>query len=321
MMVKKMDKSLALEFVRVTEAAAIASARWMGRGDGKKADQAATEEMRRRFNYIEMDGFIVIGEGERDNAPMLYIGEEVGTKKGMKIDIAVDPLECTDSVAFGKPNAISVLAAAPRGTMLHAPDVYMDKIVTKKGNINLDASVQENLQAVAEAKDMDIKDLMVCVMDRKRNEKLIKEIRESGAKISLIQDGDISGGISACMDNTEIDILMGVGAAPEGVITAAAVNCIGGEMETRLKFINSDGSENKETRERAIKMGLKNLDGKRTAKDLVNTDRSLFVATGISSGPFLKGVEFNSDNIITHSVVMRQKSKTIRFIEGHHKTR
>ncbi len=310
-----MDRNLALEFVRVTEAAAISSARWMGRGDKHAADHAATEMMRKVFNDVKISGTVVIGEGERDEAPMLYIGEKIGNGNGMEIDIAVDPLECTNSVAYGRPNAISVLAAAPKGTILHAPDIYMDKIAVgaeARGVIDLDASVQDNLKAIADAKNMKVKDLMVVVLDRERHTKLIDEIRKAGARIRLITDGDISGAISTCLPTSDIDVLMGIGAAPEGVISAAAIRCLGGEMQTRLQF------KDENQRERARSMGVKNLDKKMTEKDLVNTDKSMFVATGVSTGTFLKGVDFTSAGAKTYSVVMRQKSGTIRFIEAHH---
>jgi fructose-1,6-bisphosphatase II len=310
-----MDRNLALEFVRVTEAAAISAARWMGRGDKHAADHAATELMRKTFNDLNISGRIVIGEGERDEAPMLYIGEKVGKGNGIELDIAVDPLECTNSVAYGRPNAISVLAAAPKGTMLHAPDIYMDKIAVgkcAKGVIDLDASVEDNLKAVADAKNEKVKDLMVVVLDRPRHEKLISDIRKAGARITLISDGDISGAIATCIPESDVDILMGIGAAPEGVISASAINCLGGEMQTRLQY------KNEAERERTKKMGVLDLDKKMTANDLVNTDSSMFAATGISAGPFLKGVDFTPRGAITHSVVMRQKSGTVRFIEAHH---
>jgi len=310
-----MDKNLALEFVRVTENAAIDSARWMGRGNKNAADEAATEMMREKFNELDIAGTIVIGEGERDEAPMLFIGEKVGSGKGSGVDIAVDPLECTNSVAYGRPNAISVMAAAPKGTMLHAPDTYMDKITVGPeacGVIDLDAPVEKNLKAVAKAKKMDVRDLMVIVLDRDRHEKLIEDIRKTGARITLISDGDVSGAIATCLPDSDIDVLMGTGAAPEGVISAAAINALGGEMQGRLHF------RNEEERTRAKKMGIKDLNKKMTARDLVNTDQAIFVATGISTGPFLKGVDFTPFGAITQSIVMRTKSGTTRYMETHH---
>ncbi len=309
-----MDRNLALEFVRVTEAAALASARWMGKGDKKAADNAAVEMMRKIFNNLDIDGTVVIGEGERDEAPMLYIGEKVGTGKGHKIDIAVDPLECTNSVAYGRPNAISVLAAGPKGSLLHAPDTYMDKIAVGPdavGVIDLDATVEENITAVAKALNKDIKDVTVIVLDRERHEKLIREIRSIGARIVLIPDGDISGAIAPSMPESGIDLLLGIGAAPEGVIAAAAIKCLGGEMQGRLHF------RNEEEKVRAKAMGIQDLNQKMTQDDLVQAP-SMFAATGISSGPLLKGVRYTSDGAVTHSLVMREKSKTKRFIETHH---
>jgi fructose-1,6-bisphosphatase class II len=312
--VDRMERNIGLEFVRITESAAIAAARWIGRGDKIAADRAATERMRSNFNSLEIDGTVVIGEGEMDEAPMLYIGEKLG-KGRFACDIAVDPLECTNSVAFGRPNAISVLAASPKGSMLHAPDTYMDKIAVGPeavGAIDLDASVKENLISVAKAKGMQVKDLMVCVLDRPRHEKLIEEIRKAGARATLIPDGDISGAIATCLPDSEIDILLGIGAAPEGVISASAINCLGGEMQARLKL-------KPEELERAKGMGITDPLRKYTNKDLVKGDSSIFAATGICSGPFLKGVDFTPWGAKTHSVVMRHKSGTTRYIEAHHK--
>src|SRR3989344_5753525 len=236
-----MDRNIALEFIRVTEAAAIAAARWTGKGDKNAADNAAVEAMRSRFNNIDFDGKVVIGEGEMDEAPMLFIGEKLGTGKGPKIDIAVDPLECTNSVAYGKPNAISVLAAGPAGSLLHAPDIYMDKIAVGSeaaGVIDIDAPVEKNLHAIAKAKGMEIKDLMVIVLDRERHSQLIADIDRAGERITLLPDGDISGAIAPCMPDSDIDVLMGIGNAPEGVIAAAAIKCLGGELQSRLHFVN-----------------------------------------------------------------------------------
>jgi fructose-1,6-bisphosphatase II len=310
-----MDRNLALEFVRVTEAAAIASSRWMGKGDKHAADDAATEMMRKIFDSLDVDATVVIGEGERDEAPMLYIGEKLGTKNGPKIDIAVDPLECTNSVAFGRPNAIAVLAAAPKGCLLHAPDTYMNKIAVgpeAKGHVNLDWPVEKNLKAIAKAKNMEVKDLMVMVLDRERHENLIKEIREAGARITLIPDGDVSGAIAPCFPDSDVDVLMGIGAAPEGVLAAAAIKCLGGEIQGRLNF------RNEEEKKRAKKMGINDLNKKFTQDDLVNCNNSMFVATGVSTGPLMKGVDFTSSGAITRSIVMREATGTIRHIETHH---
>ncbi|NQV09136.1 class II fructose-bisphosphatase [Candidatus Woesearchaeota archaeon] len=311
-----MDKNLALEFVRVTEEAAIASAHWVGKGDKKAADQAAVDLMRKRFNSIDINGRVVIGEGERDEAPMLFIGEKVGTGKGLEIDIAVDPLECTNSVAYGRPNAISVLAAAPKGCLLGAPDTYMNKIAVgpkAKGKVNLDFSVEKNLKIVAESLDKDIEDVTVIVLDRERHEKLIDDIRDAGSRIILITDGDIAGGVAPSLDYSGIDMLMGIGAAPEGVITAAALRCLGGEIQGRLNF------RNQEEKKRAKEMGIKDFDKKFMTEDLAKGDKIMFAATGVIDGPLLKGITFTKDSAKTHSIVMRQKTKTIRFIDALHK--
>ncbi len=310
-----MDRNLALDFVRVTEDAAIAASHWVGKGDKHKADEAAVKMMRNRFNNIDIEGTVVIGEGERDEAPMLFIGEKVGTGKGMKTDIAVDPLECTNSVAFGRMNAMSVVAASPKGTMLHAPDTYMNKIAVSKeakDKVNIDADVEYNLTNLAHALGKKVKDITVMVLDRERHQKLIQDIRKCDARIMLIPDGDIAGAIAPSIPESGIDILMGVGAAPEGVLAASALSCLGGYMETRFSFRND------EERKRAEKMGVKKIDSVMKIKDLVNTDTAIFAATGVTDGPFLKGVRFTKDTIITHSIITRSKSKTVRFIEGYH---
>lgn len=311
-----MDRNLALEFVRVTEAAALASARWMGRGDKRAADQAATELMRKTLNYLPFDGTIVIGEGERDEAPMLYIGEKVGKGNGLKLDLAVDPLECTNAIASGSDNASSALAAAPQGRLLGAPDTYMNKIAVGQkvgGAVSLDAPVKDNLEAVAKALDKQVKDVTVIMLERDRHEKLVKEVRAVGARIKLIPDGDLPGAIATCLPRSGVDVLLGVGAAPEGVMAAAAIKCLGGFMQARLQF------RNEEEKVRAKKMGLKDLNALLEIEDLAKGDRVMFAATGVTSGPFLRGVQFTSRGAITHSVVMRSKSGTIRFIEAHHK--
>ncbi len=310
-----MERNLALDFVRVTEEAAIAAARWVGKGDKNAADQAAVNLMRKRFDSIDIDGKVVIGEGERDEAPMLYIGEKVGTGKGPKIDIAVDPLECTNSVAFGRPNAISVFAAAPRGNLLGAPDTYMNKIAVgplAKGKIDLDATTAENINAVAEACGKPVDEVTVVVLDRDRHQSLIKEIREAGARIILIPDGDISGGIAPSLETSDVDMLLGIGAAPEGVIAAAAIRCLGGEMQARFAYKNEDD------RQRAEKMGIKDHDRKYRTNDLAG-DEVVFAATGIMPGLLLDGVQFTSKGAITHSLVMRSKSMTIRHIRAEHR--
>lgn len=312
-----MDRNLALEFVRVTEAAAIASSRLMGKGDKIKADQAAVDEMRSRFNVVEFSGEVVIGEGEKDEAPLLYIGEKVGIGKGMKVDVAVDPLECTDNLAKGKPNAISVLAVAPRGCLLKAPGTYMDQISVgpkAKGVIDITADVRTNLKKIAKALGKNIEDVTVIILDRPRHEQIIKEIREAGARIRLIEHGTVSAGVAVALPDTGIDVMMGVGGAPEAVITAAAIKCLGGDMQGILK------PHNEKTTQQAKEMGIK--EGQLFKLDnLVKGNECMFVATGVSDGPLLQGVVFEDHIIKTHSIVMRAKTGTIRFIETKHHTR
>ncbi len=311
-----MDRNLALEFVRVTEAAAMAAAKWMGRGDKKAADQAAVDAMRERFNSIDFHGTIVIGEGEKDDAPELYIGEELGTKKGEKFDIAVDPLECTDSVANGVPNAISVIATGSHGSLFHAPDMYMNKISCgpkAKGAIDLDASVKTNLTKVAKKLDKEVSELVVMVLDRPRHEELIKEIRACGARVRLISDGDVAGAIAPSLKESGIDLLMGIGASAEAVLASTAIKCLGGDF--MAKFWPKDEAQ----QERLKQMGFKNLNKVYTADDLAKGDDLTFTATGVIDGPLLKGVRVTANHIITHSVVMRVNTGTIRFLETHHK--
>ncbi len=311
-----MDRNLALDFVRATEAAAISSSFWVGKGDEKQADHAAVEAMRKAFSIIDMEGTIVIGEGERDEAPMLYIGEKVGSGKGMKLDIAVDPLEGTTITARGNANAMSVFAAAPAGCLLNAPDTYMDKIAVGPkcvGAIDLDASVEENLAAVAGKLDKDIREVTVIILDRDRHKELIEQVRKCGCRIRLIRDGDIAGALAPALRESGVDILMGVGGAPEGVVASVALKCLGGEIQGRLKFRNDD------ERKRAQKMGIKDLNQKFMMNDLVKSDEAMFSATGVTDGTILKGVRFTSHGAITHSIVMRAKTKTVRFIEAHHK--
>jgi len=309
------DRNLALEFVRATEAAALSSARWMGRGNEKEADKAAVEAMRKVFSNISINGTVVIGEGERDKAPMLYIGEKIGSGTGLEVDIAVDPLEGTTITSKGGNNAITVLAAAPKGKLLNAPDTYMDKIAVgkeAKGVIDLDVSVKENINAVADKLDKTPEDITVIILERDRHKKLIEEVRKCNARIRLIGDGDIAGGIAPSIPDSGVDILMGIGAAPEGVITAAALKTLGGEIQGRLK------PRNKEEIERAKKMGIKDIDKKFMMDDLVKGNRAMFAATGVTDGTILKGVRYTGNGAITHSIVMRSKTKTVRFIEAHH---
>tara|TARA_Y100000310_G_scaffold131979_1_gene131084 strand:+ start:585 stop:1616 length:1032 start_codon:yes stop_codon:yes gene_type:complete len=311
-----MDRNLAMEFVRATEAAALSSARWMGKGDKNSADNAAVEAMREVFKVVDINGRVVIGEGERDEAPMLYIGERVGSKKGLKVDIAVDPLEGTDVTSKGGNNAMSVLAAAPEGTLLHAPDTYMDKIAVGPkavGAVDLDASVDDNLKAVADKLGKDVEEVTVIILDRDRHVDLIKKVRKCGCRIRLVGDGDIAGAMAPAIEDSGVDILLGTGAAPEGVIAAAALKSLGGEIQGRLNFRNED------EKKRAKKMGIKDLNMKFMIDDLVNSDEAMFAATGVTDGTLLKGVRFTSDGAVTHSMVMRSKTKTVRFIEGQHK--
>ncbi|WZL73586.1 class II fructose-bisphosphatase [Clostridiaceae bacterium 35-E11] len=316
-----MDRNLALELVRVTETAALASARYMGRGDKEAADQAAVDGMRKAFSYVSIKGTVVIGEGELDEAPMLYIGEEVGTcrPEDREVDIAVDPLEGTNLIAKGLPNAIAVIAMAPKGTLLHAPDTYMKKIAVgpkAKGTINIDDPVEKNLKAVAKALDKDINDLTVSIQDRPRHYELIKEVRRVGCRIKLFSDGDVATAIATCFDNTGIDVFMGIGGAPEGVIAATALKCMGGEMQGKLNPFSDEEVE------RCEKLGWnkENLDKVLLLEDLVKSDDAFFVATGVSDGELLKGVTYLENNKAkTQSVVMRSKTGTIRFVEAIHR--
>jgi len=309
-----MNRNFALEFVRATEAAAIASARMMGRGDEKNADHVAVEAMRAALNSIDFSGTVRIGEGERDEAPMLYIGEKVGRGGSVALDLALDPLEGTTICAKGGPNSLSVIAIAEEGNFLHAPDVYMQKIAVgpeAAGVIDLDASVPENLKNIAKAKRCSIDDLTVVVLDRPRHENLIRDIREAGARIWMIGDGDVQAAIAAGMPNTGIDVLMGIGGAPEGVIAAAALRCINGDFQGRLIY------PKEEHRQRAIKMGLKNPDQKFKINELASGN-VMFCATGVTSGSMLSGVKFMGQRATTHSMVMRSETGTLRFVETHH---
>ncbi|TCO78775.1 class II fructose-bisphosphatase [Marinisporobacter balticus] len=316
-----MDRNLALEIVRVTETAALASARYMGRGDKEAADQAAVDGMRKAFSHVSIKGTVVIGEGELDEAPMLYIGEEVGTCKELdkEVDIAVDPLEGTNLIAKGLPNAIAVLAMAPKGTLLHAPDTYMKKIAVgpkAKGCINLEDSVEKNLKAVAKALNKEMQDLTLMIQDRERHKEIIKEARIAGCRIKLFSDGDVATAIATCFEDTGIDIFMGIGGAPEGVIAAAAIKCMGGEMQGKIiPLYEEDKARCEElgwTKEKRAKL--------LTLDDLVSSDDVLFVATGVSDGELLKGVTYLENNRArTHSVVMRGSTGTIRFVDAIHK--
>lgn len=309
-----MNRNLALEFVRTTEMAAIASARWMGRGDEKAADQAAVDAMRAMLDTVECQGTVVIGEGERDEAPMLYIGEEVGIGSGPKLDIALDPLEGTTVCAVGASNSISVMAIAEEGGFLNAPDTYMQKIAVGpegKGIIDIRESAEENLRRLAQAKKCKVADLTVCVLDRERHQDLIAEIRSAGARIKLIGDGDVAASVACCEANSGIDIMMGIGGAPEGVISAAALRCMGGDFQGILKFRHD------EERQRAQKMGVTDLD-KIYQIDELAKGNVMFVATGVTTGTFLDGVRFKPWGATTQSIVMRSQSGTIRRIVAEH---
>jgi fructose-1,6-bisphosphatase class II len=312
-----MDRNLALELVRATEAAALASARWMGRGDEEAADQAAVDAMRTALNRIEMDGTVVIGEGERDEAPMLYIGEKVGTGRGPEIAIALDPLEGTTLTATGGANALSVISAAEPGGFLHAPDTYMDKVAVgpeARGCIDIDRSPSENIAAVAEARGVPIEDVTAVILDRPRHEKLLEEVRRSGARVRLIKDGDVSAAIATCSRDHQVDILLGIGGAPEGVIAAAALRCLGGEIQGRLK------PRSPEEAERARSMGVRDVDAKLTL-DALASGNVVFAATGVTHGDFLKGVRFRAQGALTQSVVMRSQTMTTRYIDAEHNFR
>ena len=309
-----MDRNLALEAVRVTEAAALAASRLMGRGDEKAADPAAVDAMRTALNDLPIDGTVVIGEGERDEAPMLYIGEKVGAG-GQKIDIALDPLEGTTITAKGGTNALAVIAMAEAGGFLNAPDTYMDKISVgpglPKGVVDLDASPAENLKNLAKAKGMDISDLVACILDRPRHADLIAKVRATGARIMLISDGDVAGVIATAKPGTGVDIYMGQGGAPEGVLAAAALRCIGGQMQGRLVFRNED------EKGRARKIGITDFGRKYDLLDLAKGD-VMFAATGVTDGPMLTGVRRSTTSASTHSMVMRSKTGTVRIIEAQH---
>jgi fructose-1,6-bisphosphatase II len=318
-----MDSDLSLEFLRVVEQAAIACAHTMGQGDRHKSDQVAVEAMRKCLDTVPIDGTIVIGEGERDEAPMLFIGEKVGLAAGArgsgmdlpKVDIAVDPLEGTNLCATGSPNAIAVLAASDNGGLLHAPDLYMEKLVvgpSSKHAVSLDAPVAENLRAIARCLERDVKDLVVTVLERTRHEKLIEDIRATGARIRLITDGDLSAGITAAVVGSGVHAVMGTGGAPEGVLTAAAMRCLNGEIFARL-VVNKPEHE-----ERCRTMGITDFRKVYTSKDLASGGNIIFAATGVTDGTLMKGVRFFGDGTRTSSVVMQSNPPRIRFIDTIH---
>jgi len=311
------ERVLSLEIVRVTERAAVSAARLRGRGNEKAADQAAVDAMRRELNNLPIDGTVVIGEGERDEAPMLFIGETVGNKKGPKVDIAVDPLEGTTLCAKDMPGAIAVMAMAEGGTLLNAPDVYMEKIAIgpgyPAGTVDLDASVEDNIRSLAKAKGVKPEEITALILDRPRHADMIAAVRKLGAAVHLITDGDVAGVIHTTdPKNTGIDIYMGIGGAPEGVLAAAALRCIGGQMQGRL-VLDTD-----EKRARAAKMGVKDPKKKYDMRDMVRGD-CLVAATGVTTGSMLRGVRFEKDRIFTHTVVMRSVTGTVRWIEAEHR--
>jgi fructose-1,6-bisphosphatase II len=319
-----MDADLSLEFLRVVEQAAIACAHTMGQGDWKRSDQAAVESMRRVMDTVPIDGRIVIGEGERDEAPMLYIGEKVGMPHAMRatatagfpqVDIAVDPLEGTNLCATGAPNAIAVLAASNRDGLLHAPDLYMEKLVvgpSSKDVVSLDAPVDHNLRAIAASLGRDVEDLVVVVLDRPRHEKLIADIRATGARIRLIGDGDLSAGIAAAVVGSGVHAVMGTGGAPEGVITAAAMRCLNGEIFARLVI------KKPEDEARCAAMGITDVKKVYRARDLAPGSRVIFAATGVTDGTLMKGVRFFGDGVRTSSVIMQNDPHYIRFVDSIH---
>ncbi|WP_157015503.1 class II fructose-bisphosphatase [Mesorhizobium xinjiangense] len=311
-----LDRILTLELVRVTERAAVAAARLRGRGDEKAADQVAVDAMRSELNRLPIKGTVVIGEGERDEAPMLYIGEEVGTGEGTEVDIALDPLEGTTICAKNLPNSLAVIAIAERGSLLYAPDVYMDKIAIGPGYpagvIDIDAPVTENFANLAKAKGVAVAELTACILDRPRHARLIEEVRATGAAIRLIGDGDVAGVIHTTNpDDTGIDIYLGIGGAPEGVLAAAALRCIGGQMQGRLQLNTDDKIA------RAAKMGIADPNKVYAMEEMARGD-VLFAATGVTDGNLLSGVKFGRDSINTHTIVMRSSSKTVREIKAQH---
>jgi len=313
-----LDRFYTIELARVTEAAALEAARLIGRGDKEGADQAAVDAMRTALNALDIDGTVVIGEGERDEAPMLYIGEKVGSGRGPKVDIALDPLEGTTLTAKAMANALAVVAMASGGTLLHAPDVYMDKIAVgpgfEPGVVDLDRSIADNIASVAKAKGVTPDDITVCMLDRDRHAQLIADAREAGARVYLIPDGDIAGVFHTTDASTGIDMYVGRGGAPEGVLAAAALRCVGGQMQGRLHF--RDDAE----RERAKRIGLTDLDRKYDLHELASGD-VMFAATGVTNGSMLDGVKWETAHVHTHTVVMRSKTGTVRYIRARSQRR
>lgn len=310
-----MERSLSMELVRVTEAAALRSARWMGRGKKDEADQAATEAMRDVFDTIPMKGTVVIGEGEMDEAPMLYIGERLGNGFGPRVDVAVDPLEGTNIVANGEWNALAVIGVADKGNLLHAPDMYMEKIAVgpeSVGMVDINAPVADNLAAVAKAKNKDIEDTVVAILRRERHEKLIQQVRDAGGRIKLMGDGDVAAAINTAFEDTGVDMLLGSGGAPEGVLAAIGLKCLGGEIQGKLL------PQNEKELARCKEMGIDDIEKVLFMDDLVKGDDAIFAATGVTDGELLKGVRYKGSSGTTQSLVMRAKSGTVRFVDGKH---
>lgn len=315
-MEKTMTRTLSLELARVTEAAAICSARWMGKGKKEEADGAAVDAMRKAFDHINIDGTVVIGEGELDEAPMLYIGEKIGCGGDCKVDIAVDPVEGTDLVAKGQPNSIAVVAIGPTGAFLHAPDMYMEKLAvgpSAAGHIDITKTPTENLKAIAKASGKEVEDLTVVILDRERHEKLIAEVRAAGARIKLIEAGDVAPAVATGFSESGIDVVMGIGGAPEGVLAAAALRCVGGEMQARLHPTTDE-----EIKRASKMMGTDDVTRVLYMDDLVKGKDVIFAATGITDGDLLSGVRYDAKSAKTTTLVMRGKTGTIRFIEATH---
>ncbi|HEY2723194.1 MAG TPA: class II fructose-bisphosphatase [Pseudonocardiaceae bacterium] len=310
------DRNLALELVRVTEAAAMAAGRWVGRGDKNGGDQAAVDAMRKLVGSVSMRGVVVIGEGEKDEAPMLFNGEEVGNGEGPECDVAVDPIDGTTLMSKGMPNALAVLAVSERGTMFDPSAVfYMEKIATgpeAADAIDIDAPVAENIRRVAKAKESDISDITVCILDRPRHDDLVRQVREAGARITFISDGDVAGAIAAARPDTGVDLLMGIGGTPEGIITAAALRCLGGAIQGKLWPRDDD-------ERRAVQDAGHDLNRVLNTEDLVSGDNVFFCATGITDGELLRGVTYRAGGASTQSIVMRSKSGTVRMIDSFHR--
>ena len=310
-----MNSNLSIDLVKVTEAAALAAGRWTGRKKKEEADEAATEAMRTMLNAIQMSGTVVIGEGEMDEAPMLFIGEKLGTGHGPEIDIAVDPLEGTNIVAAGTSNAVTTIAVAEHGNLLHAPDMYMEKIAVgpeAAGKIDINAPVIENLKAVAKAKNKKVEDLVVTILDRERHEKIIQEVLDAGARVKLFQDGDVLAAISTALEQSDVDLMLGSGGAPEGVLAAAALKSLGGDFQGKLL------PQTEEEKIRLKKMGVTDFNRTLFLDDIVKGNDAYFVATGVTDGELLRGVQYKGNIGITHSIVIHGESRSIRFIEGQH---